>query len=209
MLGKPAVREPCILQEKRKHPPLFPGSICFFRAPCYSHPGALQWHQEETVPLLAGWNQHPSGTGWTHLLLHPRPLMLHATGRPCQWWTSNYTVNIQLPNTGWVNQGTFYTTFPKSLNPSLFGAQQVGGRCAESHRYFYRGPFYFSILNGSTLSAITLQPPHSSVPAHHTTHPPHALVCNFLEDTVVSAELGGSWELSAPLKTEYNPISKL
>lgn len=83
------------------------------------------------------------------------------------------------PNTGRVNQGTFYTTFPKSLNPSLFDAQQVGGRCAESHRHFYRGPFYFSILNGSTLPAITLQPPHSSVPAHPTTHPPHALVCNF------------------------------
>lgn len=26
---------------------------------------------------------------------------------------------------------------------------------------------------------------------------------------MVSAELGGSWKLSAPLKTEYNPISKL
>lgn len=61
------------------------------------------------------------------------------------------------PFTGQANQNTFCITFPKSLNSNLFDAQHRGRRCAESDRHFYTEPFYFSILNGSTLLALTSQ----------------------------------------------------
>lgn len=48
--------------------------------------------------------------------------------------------------------------------------------------------FYFSIWNGSTLPAVTLQPLHSSAPAHPTTHPPRGLVYN-----VFRRHCGFSW----------------
>lgn len=89
----------------------------------------------------------------------PSPSSLPSGTPPTAALVSDEPVTTQrvfgYPNTGRVNHNTFCITFPKSLNPNLFDAQHGGRRCAESDRHFYREPFYFSILNGSTLPAVT------------------------------------------------------
>lgn len=71
----------------------------------------------------------------------------------------------------------------------------MGRRCAESDRHFYRRPFHFSILKESMFLAITLQPSHSSVPAHPNKHPPHRLIYNFFRSSCSFSWTW--WELGA------------